>query len=79
MNWGALFSLRMWLAALVVGFIGAMLGLLWPPLGTVGFVLGVGWTMYYQVVHGTPLTCPHCRKRVKAGATVCRFCGQRTI
>jgi hypothetical protein len=79
MNWGNLFSLRVWAAAFFVGFIGALLGLIWPPLGTVGFLLGFGWTMYFQVAHGAPVVCPHCHKRVKIGATTCRFCGKSTV
>jgi hypothetical protein len=79
MNWGALFSLRVWFGAVLVGLIATILpALLWPPLGTVAFCLAFGWTMYYQVTQGTPLRCPYCRKRVKIGATACHHCGRAT-
>jgi hypothetical protein len=76
-NWGALFSLRVWFGAVFVGLLAAILpALLWPPLGTVAFVLAFGWVMYFQVTQGTPLRCPFCRKRVKIGATACHHCGR---
>ncbi len=79
MNWTALFSLRVWWGAVLVGFLVCILpALLWPPLGTAAFVAGFGWTMHFQLTQGTPLRCPHCLKRVKVGAATCRFCGQRT-
>lgn len=79
MNWTALFSLRVWGGAVLVGFLLCLpFALIFPPLGTVAFVVGFGWTMYYQLTDGMPLRCPHCRKRVKVGATTCRFCGRDT-
>jgi hypothetical protein len=80
MNWPALFSLRVWFGAIFVGLIAAILpALLWPPLGTVAFILGAGWTIYFQVAHGNPLYCPACKKRVKIGATACHHCGRATV
>lgn len=80
MNWTALLSLRVWGGAVLVGLIACfVLALANPILGSLGFLGGFGWTMYYHLTAGSPLICPHCRKRVKVGARTCRFCGRSTL
>lgn len=76
MNWSALSSLRIWWGAILVGLLACILpGLLWPPLGTLAFLLAFAWVMYYQLaLSPTPLRCPRCRKRIKIGATACSHC-----
>jgi hypothetical protein len=72
-----LFSFRAILGAAAFGVLVAIVpSLIWKPLGYVFIpAFAVAWIASgYLVV----LYCPYCRKRVKAGATVCHHCG-RTV
>jgi Flp pilus assembly protein TadB len=79
-NWQTLFSFRFLLGNLLIAAVIAILpSLLWPVLGSVVFfaafavLVVVGATNPELVLY-----CPHCKKRVKAGASACHHCG-RTV
>jgi hypothetical protein len=79
-RWERLLHFRFWLACVLVALAPtALLMWLWEPLRWTSWlflpvVVAVG-------VAGGPVAyvCPHCRKRVKAGATVCRRCGRDVL
>jgi hypothetical protein len=77
-RWANLFSFRVWFAAFLVALIPAYLAsLLWEPLGAVVFaIVGLAVIGLAASPYGAVLYCPHCRKRVKAGADRCHHCGQ---
>ncbi len=74
--WLNLLNPRMWMSA---GFTAILAGipavLIWEPLAA-PVVVTVFFAML-ALMSLNPPSCPHCRKRVKIGATTCRGCGQQ--
>lgn len=80
-NWQTLFSFRFLFGNLIIAALIAILpSLLWAPLGAVVFF---GAFAVLVVVGATNpelvLYCPHCKKRVKAGASACHHCGRVVV
>lgn len=73
-NWSALFSIRVWLLAIVGG---AILGALTTPaLSVPAFIVILALAVLNR---NLVLYCPYCRKRVKMGATSCHHCGRQVV
>ncbi|MFI6326613.1 hypothetical protein ACIBG8_54455 [Nonomuraea sp. NPDC050556] len=76
-NWQTLFSIRVWLTALIAaGLVAFLLSLLWGPLGYT-FWLWLALVIFGVTVNPEFKTrCPYCEKRVKMGAKACHHCGR---
>lgn len=76
-NWGSLFSFRVWLAAIGgAGILAFLLSLLWGPLGYT-FWAWLAFLMFGALfAPGFKVRCPYCEKRVKMGARACHHCGR---
>lgn len=78
-NWSNIVSFRVLFGAFVIALVVAIL----PSMISSAFG-GVVFVIVFLVVYGNAifnpeapvLYCPHCRKRVKAGATTCHHCGK---
>jgi hypothetical protein len=76
-----LLHFRFWLGCTVVALIPtALLMWLWHPLRW-SFWLFLPAVVAVSVMEGGPVAyvCPHCRKRVKAGAATCHHCGRDVL
>lgn len=74
-----LMSLRLMAGAMTLGLLTAIpLALIWDPLAWLGLLVAVAVWWLAAATPGYVLYCPHCRKRVKAGASVCHHCGRQT-
>ena len=69
-------SFRFWIGCAIIAFIPAFAVLqINPNLGWL-FDVFLARTVTSGLAYGVPLNCPHCRKRIKAGANICHHCGQ---
>lgn len=70
-------SFRVIVACVVgAGIVAALTGWAWEPL-----MAPVFWVLFIllyasSIFYGPELQCPHCKKRLKAGAAVCPKCGR---
>lgn len=80
LQWRNLFSMRVWFGAMLLGAIpGALVAQLWNPLGVVVAMLLIAVAILASLMPDHVLYCPHCKKRVKAGADTCHHCGQNVL
>lgn len=62
---------------IVAGVAAALTGALWEPLAAIVFWPVLIAFMLAAIFNDeNVLNCPHCRKRVKIGASTCHHCGQ---
>lgn len=77
LQWRNLFSFRVWLAAFfAAAILGALVAQLSEPLGQGTAILTLIICVFAALTPEHVLYCPHCRKRVKAGADTCHHCGR---
>lgn len=70
------FSFRVLLGCgLVAALVGALLSLVWEPLSYGAVPVFVALWIGVVLNDDTVVRCPHCRKRVKVGASTCHRCG----
>lgn len=75
-DYSKLFSLRFGCAVIMAALVlGTLASMLWRPLGVIVFVAAFIFLTVTGLLFGVPVTCPQCRKRIKVGARVCRWCG----
>jgi hypothetical protein len=77
LQWGNVVHMRFWFGAVIAYVIGAIPGVLVgvDALAVVGGIALALLSMYLNLQRGQVYQCPHCRKRVKLGATHCHHCG----
>jgi hypothetical protein len=80
-NWRNLSSFRAFFGTFVVAGVTAWLvSLVWPAaVGVVAITVAVLWHLTVQMAPENVLYCPHCRKRVKASASVCHHCNRAVV
>lgn len=77
-RWTNIFHARFWIGIAMAGFICAVVfGLIWDPLTYPAFFIGMALSALALLSDETVYTCPHCRKRVKTGASTCHHCGRQ--
>lgn len=79
-DWRKVASVRVWIgAAIPAVIVGALLGEVWRPLVYLWIPLFAVLWLILVIDPTHVLYCPHCSKRVKAGASACHHCGRDVV
>ncbi len=79
-DWESALSFRILFLALLVAVIPAgLVALVSSPASSVVLFVVFGAVWWQLATTTNPLYCPHCRKRVKMGASACHHCGREVV